>query len=150
SVLWGAPQSGLPAGSRDFTPMRLTQISEGEPRRITVWRGFTVPWAPDERIEKLRDAQEGDATLAHMLATRTPGVTARIHSSPYYTTKIPDMNNLQYSRYLDATGTHQLRGPEDVARYAAFVTGTDPMEFGEHKLLPPERRRVKTRYADEV
>jgi hypothetical protein len=26
-------------------------------------------------------------------------------------------------------------GPEDVARYAAFVTGTDPMEFGEHKLL---------------
>jgi hypothetical protein len=149
-VLWSAPQNALPAGSRDFTPIRLTQKSAAEPRRITVWRGFTVPWAPDERIEKLRDAQEGDAALARLLQSRIAGVVSRIHGSPYYTTKIPDMNNLQYSRYLDATGTHQLRGPEDVARYAAFVTGTDPMEFGNYKLLQGEQRRLKFRYADEV
>jgi hypothetical protein len=150
SVLWSAPQTALPAGFRDFTPTRLTLTPDGEPRRITAWRGFTVPWAPDERVEKLRDAQEGDALLARMLQSRIVGVVSRIHGNPYYTTKIPDMNNLQYSRYLDATGTHQLRGPEDVARYAAFVTGTDPMEFGEYKLLPAERRRIKSRFADEV
>ena len=51
---------------------------------------------------------------------------------------------------MDATGTHRLRGPEDVARYAALITGADPMEFGEHHMLNDEQRRVKFRYADEV
>jgi hypothetical protein len=149
-VLWGAPEGGAPAGSRDITPLRLTQQIEGEPRRITVWRGFTVPWAPDERIEKLRDPHQGDSVLASLLQSRVSGVVSRIHGSPYYTTKTPDLNNLRYSRYMDATGTHRLRGPEDVARYAAFVTGTDPMEFGSYKLLEGDKRRVSFRYADEV
>ena len=65
-------------------------------------------------------------------------------------TKIPDLNNLHYSRYMDATGTHRLRGPEDVARYAAFVVGADPMEFGTYKILKPDQRRVAVRYADDV
>jgi hypothetical protein len=51
---------------------------------------------------------------------------------------------------MDATGTHRLRGPEEVARYAALITGADPMEFGEHHMLNDEQRRVKFRYADEV
>ena len=75
---------------------------------------------------------------------------SRPHGSPFYTTQIPDLNNLQYSRYMDATATHRLRSPEDVARYAALVTGIDPMEFGEHKILKPEQRRINFRYADEV
>jgi hypothetical protein len=33
--------------------------------------------------------------------------------------------NIRYSKYLDATGLHRLRGPEDLARYAALVTGAD-------------------------
>jgi hypothetical protein len=48
---------------------------------------------------------------------------------------VPDLHVLRYSRYMDATGTHRLRGPEDVARYAALITGADPMEFGEHHML---------------
>src|SRR5262249_55407626 len=48
-----------------------------------------------------------------------------------------------------ATGTHRLRGPEDVARYAAFVTGIDPMEFGKYKLLEGEKRRGLFCYAAE-
>jgi hypothetical protein len=51
---------------------------------------------------------------------------------------------------MDATGTHRLRGPLDVARYAAFVGGADPMDFGPHKILVPERRRIVSRDADEV
>ena len=51
---------------------------------------------------------------------------------------------------MDATATHRLRGPEDIARYAAFITGVDPMEFGRYKILKPEQRRITSRYADEV
>jgi hypothetical protein len=51
---------------------------------------------------------------------------------------------------MDATGTHRLRSPEDVARYAAFVMGTDPMEFGSYKILTLAQRGISFRYADEV
>lgn len=51
---------------------------------------------------------------------------------------------------MDATGTHRLRSPEDIARYAALVTGTDPMDFGPHSFLRPENRVIPYRYADEV
>src|SRR5215831_16238132 len=84
-------------------------------------------------------------------ATHSPvGVWARTHGSPYFMSKIPDLNTVKYSRYVDATGTHRLRGPEDIARYAAFVMGADPMEFGSHRILKPEERHIPFRYADEV
>ena len=78
------------------------------------------------------------------------GVFPRPNGSPYYAAKIPDLRLLRYSRYIDATGTHRLRGPEDIARYAALITGADRMDFGSHRLLTDEQRRVRFRYADEV
>jgi hypothetical protein len=79
------------------------------------------------------------------------GPTApRTHGSPFYATKISDLHPLRYNRYLDASGRRRLRGPEDVARYAAVVSGADPMEFGQYKILEPEQRRIFFRYADEV
>ena len=80
----------------------------------------------------------------------TTGGLPRVHGSPYFGAKRPDLRILKYSRYLDATATHRLRGPEDVGRYAAFVTGADRMEFGPHQILADEQRRVRFRYADEV
>ena len=65
------------------------------------------------------------AALISAMRPGMPGVLSRTHGNPYYTTKISDLNNLQYSRYMDATATHRLRGPEDVARYAAFISGVD-------------------------
>jgi hypothetical protein len=115
-----------------------------------VWRLFTVPWGPEERIEKLRDAPNAAALISAMQGARLPGVLSRPHGNPYYQTKIPDLNNLQFSRYMDATATHRLRGPEDVARYAAFISGIDPMEFGQYKILKPHQRQIRFRYADEV
>ena len=152
TVFWGAPQGPTPAGTHDVTLLPLTAPTpaDDEPRGIRTWRLFTVPWAQDERIEKLRDAPNAAALISAMQGARVPGVLSRPHGNPYYQTKIPDLNNLQYSRYLDATATHRLRGPEDVARYAAFITGVDPMEFGKYKILKPEQRRIRFRYADEV
>jgi hypothetical protein len=114
---------------------------------MAAWRMWTVPWAIDERIESRRNVAAGGL---QGLAAGDPGVFNRPHGSPYYATKIPDLHILRYSRYLDATGTHRLRGPEDAARYAAFITGADPMDFGPHRILSDVQRRVRFRYADEV
>src|SRR4030095_6339243 len=72
------------------------------------------------------------------------------NGSPFYGTKVPDLRTLRFSRYIDATGTHRLRGAEDVARYAALITGADTLDFGPHRLLTDAQRRVPFRYADEI
>ena len=115
--------------------------------RVALWRQWTVPWDPDERVEKIRDMV--GAELAPLIG-QTPGTSPRVNGSPFYATKVPDLRLLRYYRYIDATGTHRLRGPEDVARYAALITGADPMTFGPHRMLTDAQRKVSYRYADEV
>ena len=128
-------------------PRALQRFYVGDPRPAAAWRMWTVPWAPDERIESRQNAAKDEL---QQLAAGDPGVFNRPHGSPFYATKIPDLQILCYSRYLDATGTHRLRGPEDAARYAAFITGADPMDFGPYRILTDAQRRVRFRYADEV
>lgn len=158
TVMFGGPGGPRPRGTPLLIPQgtgvlaanapaALQRFFVGDSLPMLAWRQFTVPWAPDERIERWRTAP---AQELGGLAANAPGITNRPHGSPYYATKIIDLHALRYSRYVDATATHRLRGPEDVARYAAFVTGTDPMEFGPHRILSDEQRRVRFRYADEV
>src|SRR5688572_19528479 len=130
-------------------PLALQRFFAGDTMPTIAWRMYTVPWAPDERIESRRNAASAQEVVGGLQAN-DPGVTNRPHGSPFYTTKITDLRLLKYSRYVDATATHRLRGPEDVGRYAAFVTGADRMEFGLHQVLTDEQRRVRFRYADEV
>ena len=145
-----------PAGLGDpRTQLRaLPRYFIGDTIPIAMWRKFTVPWAPDERIERLRDADAKELSEQERQRMTQLGATAggfpRVHGSPYFGAKRPDLRLLKYSRYLDATATHRLRGPEDVGRYAAFVTGADRMEFGPHQVLTDQQRRVRFRYADEV
>jgi hypothetical protein len=158
TVAFAGPRGPRPPGSPPLLPRGLGVVAAGaplamekfyvgDPRAAAAWRMWTVPWAPDERIESRRNAAKGDL---QQLAAGDPGVFNRPHGSPFYGTKIPDLQILRYSRYLDATGTHRLRGPEDAARYAAFITGADPMDFGSHRILTDAQRRVRFRYADEV
>jgi len=149
TMIWGAAQAPLPAGFRDERLVRRLTTSS-DPIPFVFWQRFTVPWSRDERIEKLLDPREGDAIARSFAQSVVRGVSPRADSSPFYITKIPDLNNLHYSHYMDATATHRFRGPEDAARYAAFVTGIDPMEFGEYKILKPEQRKITSRFADAV
>jgi hypothetical protein len=126
-------------------PQALQRFYAGDPPPMVAWRLWTVPWAPDERVERRRNA-----LVPGEFSNNDEGVWHRPHGSPFYATKIQDLQILRYSRYMDATGTHRLRGPEDVARYAAFITGTDPMDFGPHRILTDAQRRVRFRYADDV
>ena len=140
---------GMPLVGAAGTVWRQRRFYPGDTAPVAAWRDFTVPWAPDERIERLK-------TLSIEPGTRGfgrsfgGGVFARSNGSPYAVTKVVDLQNVRYSRYLDATATHRLRGPEDIARYAALVTGADRMDFGPHRILTDEQRRVRFHYADEV
>jgi hypothetical protein len=144
-----APLTGAGA-----TVNRLRAFYAGDSLSVALWKEFTVPWARDERVERLQDTPVSELqsvrSAAGLSRSFQGGVFARANGSPYYVTKVPDLHDLRYSRYLDATATHQLRGPEDIARYAALVTGADRMEFGPHQILTDEQRRLRFRYADET
>jgi hypothetical protein len=110
-------------------------------------RWFRVPWAAGEaeRLERFMARPEALAAFSN-----PHGVIPRPNGSPFYGTRVPDLHLLRYSRYIDATGTHRLRGPEDIARYAALINSADPMDFGTHRFLTDAQRRVQYRFADEV
>jgi hypothetical protein len=131
------PRVILPALTRQFE----------EPIATTIWRMFTVPWKPDPRVERMKTMTLPQ--LGPLLATRH-SVFPRVNGSPFHGTRIPDLRGLKYNRYLDATGTHRLRGPDDIARYAALVATADSLDYGPHKVLTDRQRRVIVRYADEV
>jgi len=131
----------------NLLPLAFTRFFPGDTFSQAVWRQFTVPWAPDPRVEALKEK------LTHSpvaLFRPDPAGISRFHGSPWAMAKIPDLRVLRHSRYIDATATHRLRGPEDVARYAAFVNGADPMDFGEHRILTGAQRKIHFRFADEV
>jgi hypothetical protein len=110
-------------------------------------RVFAAPWVPDE-VERLRRLAAQPNALSVFFSPHA--VIPRDNGSPFYGTRVPDLHLLRYSRYIDATGTHRLRGPEDVGRYAALISGADPMEFGEYRFRVGEQRRVPMRFPDEV
>jgi len=143
----GAPPIAGPASPIGAFPSLRARPFGDESFGTIVTRMFDVPWDPDPRMEGILTLT--DRTLAG-LAASPHGVFARPNGSLFYGTRVPDLKLLRYSRYVDATATHRLRGPEDVARYAAFINDADPMTFGTHRMLTDAQRKVKYRYADEV
>jgi mono/diheme cytochrome c family protein len=130
--------------------LAFSRLFSGDSPGVAFWRNWTTPWDPDERVEQFRTKPFGQ--LARFLegGLGSDGVFARINGSLWHQTKIPDLQNLKYQRYIDATGTHRMRGPEDIARYAAVVSGVDSLDFGQYRILTDQQRRVPFRYADEL
>jgi len=143
---------GLPFAGAPGTLRRVQLFYADDPPLTALWREFTTPWAPDERVERMRTMtpQAFAGNTEELGRAFSGGMTARRNGSPYHPTKIMDLQNLRYSRYLDATATYRLRGPEDVARYMALVTGADRMDFGPHRILTDGQRKVRFHYADEL
>jgi hypothetical protein len=155
TIEYGGPLAALPAGVGPIgagSAFRLGQLVAqrsfaGDDTGAILRRMFDVPWDPDLRLQPFFALTRQDPGRPF---ANSHGVIPRVNGSPFHATRVPDLHVLRYSRYLDATATHRLRGPEDVARYAALITGADPMDFGTHRMLTDEQRRLKYRHADEV
>ncbi len=133
----GAPPGAGPASPVGAFPSLRAGRFAGEPVGTILKRLFDVPWDPDPRMEPFFKLTDGN--LAGLVAN-PHGVIARPNGSLLHGARIPDLQILRYSRYVDATGTHRLRGPEDVARYGALINDADPMTFGPHRLLTDAER----------
>jgi hypothetical protein len=89
TLMIGGPRGTRPPGTPEVNPRVpgahgsrpvLRRFFIGDPPGMIAWRMFTVPWAPDERIEKLRNAAPQEAGA---LAAGDPGVFHRPHGSPF-------------------------------------------------------------------
>jgi hypothetical protein len=139
------PRALIAALLQSTSSARFRGLSQGD----FLWRMTATPWTPNERIERLRTMDGGELRTIFNGNGRG-GVPLRPNGSPFYGAKILDLHATRYSRYLDATGTHRLRGPADIGRYAALITDADSLDFGPYHLLPEPQRHVLHRYADEV
>jgi hypothetical protein len=122
---------------------------QGESSAMIAWRSFAVPWIPNDIHAGLRVMPHKDLDGLNAAAD-LPGMFARFNGSPYYPTKIPDLIGAAERKYIDATATHRLRSPEDIARYAALVTCCDRADFGPHRLLSESQRTPRYTFSDDL
>jgi hypothetical protein len=112
------------------------------------YSSYSVPWLKDDIHERFK-TMSGEE-IGQVDGPPLPGTFVRFNGSPYYITKIPDLIGVKDRRYLDHTGTHLNRGPEDIARYGILVGSTDDGAIGPHKFYTAEQRRLVFRYSDEA
>src|SRR5262249_2092448 len=112
------------------------------------YAAFGVPWLKDDIHARFKTMTPQE--INQVDGFPTPGTFARFNGSPYYMTKIPDLIGIKDRRYIDHTGTHVNRGPEDIARYAIFVSVADDGAIGEYRFFNEQQRRLSHRFSDEA
>jgi hypothetical protein len=112
------------------------------------YNAYGTPWIQGDIHERFKKMSEEEIFTVD--GPPLPGTFARFNGSPYYITKIPDLIGVKDRRYLDHTGTHLNRGPEDIARYGALVGYADDGAIGHYKFFTEEQRRLSFRLSDEA
>ncbi len=147
----------LGAATKTFTPLGDGILVDGfnrdlEARKITLneaeYAAYGTPWVKDDinaRFKTMTPQEIGDVD-----GFPFNGTFARFNGSPYYVTKIIDLNGIKDRRYIDHTGTHINRGPEDIARYAALVSIADDGSIGPYKFFNDQQRKLPYRFPDEA
>ena len=149
SLLNGAPFNASLNGVQGELANRGTSIFfPGDSPAIASWREFTVPWIRNDIHDSMKSMTEAEAGA--LFGSIPTGAFARFNGSPYYMTKVPDLIGIRDRKYIDHTGTHRLRGPEDVMRYAALVSCCDLADFGPHRILTDAQRKIFYRMPDEL
>ena len=151
TVLPGAPSnfdlSGSPAAA-----VMLGQITQDARRNggEGFYSEFGVPWRADDPHAPFRSRSKEEIDRFLSLETGEPPGTVfpRFNGSPLFMTRMADLRGVRRQRYLDATGTHLNRGPEDIARYGILVEYADNGVFGPHHMRPAAQERVAVRPPD--
>ncbi len=152
SVLAGAPSnydlSEAPAVylMLDKIAPTLPGLSAGE----KFYASFGVPWRTDDvhaRYKGMSDDELGQ--VLGQDSGEPPGTMfSRFNGSPFFKTRMADLRGVHDRKYLDATGTHVHRGPEDIARYGILVEYAPEVGFGPHHMLPESARKEMVRPPD--
>jgi hypothetical protein len=152
SVLYGAPcnydLSDAPAVQvmLDKIAPTLPGLSAGE----MFYASFGVPWRKDDvhaRFKGMSDEELGQ--VLGQDSGEPPGTMfSRFNGSPFFKTRMADLRGVHDRKYLDATGTHVHRGPEDIARYGILVEFAPEVGFGQHRMLPESARKEMVRPPD--
>ena len=121
----------------------------GDSPAMKDWRSFAVPWIANDIHEQIK-TMGSPAFGPIFLASVGPNLTPRWNGSIFYPAKIPDLIVLKGQKYIDHTGTHKLRGVGDIMRYAALVSFSDISDFGPHRMLTDEQRKVPYHLPDEA
>lgn len=152
TVLSGAPSnfdlSAAPAAESMLRLLRERTLTAGE----RFFMEFGVPWLADDPHARFRTLP--DAEVERFLDEDPGGepgtMFARFNGSPLYPTRMADLRGVRHRRWLDATATHENRGPADVARYGILVEYAETGVFGPHRLRPAALTRVALRPPDEA
>ena len=149
SILNGA--QGNDAGD-DFFFEVLQAANEvflpGDSQALATWRQYSVPWMKNDIHDRIKSMQWPE--IVALSKSNPPGTIARFNGSPWHPTPIIDLIGIKDRRYLDYNATHQMRGPEDVARYAVLVACCDSADFGPHHILNEKQRLPPYRITDEI
>jgi len=123
-------------------------LSSGE----QFYQSFGVPWLADDPHAKFRKMCDEEMDGFYELESGAPAGTTfeRFNGSPIFITRMADLIGVKDRRYLDTTGTHANRGPEDIARYGILVEFADNGVFGPHKFSPEMNTRLNVRPPDEA
>ena len=120
-----------------------------EPVGMWLYRAYGVPWKRDDIHERLKTFTQ-DQYDELDTAFRSSGGIARWNGSLYYPAKVPDLIGVRERKYIDHTATHAHRNIGDLMRYAALVSSAETADFGPHRLLGRDTKRLPTRLSDEA
>lgn len=153
TLLRGAPSNLFLGGSLPFD--KCVEAGDAEFARTSgpflpgeeYYRQFGVPWLEGDVHALYRSAKTG-AEIGEANRFASPRMFARFNGSPFWTTRYADLIGIRDIRYLDATGTHVNRGPEDLARYGILVQYADDGSIGPHRFGNAAQRRIVRRPSD--
>jgi hypothetical protein len=128
--------------------LNKTPVKENVTPQQSAYGSYGVPWIKDDIHERFKTMSAEE--INQVDGPPMTSTIARFNGSPYYITKIPDLIGVKDRRYLDHTGTHLNRGPEDIARYGILVASADDGAIGPYKFLTTAERRLLFRYSDEA
>ncbi|MFY9608251.1 MAG: hypothetical protein WAU45_06495 [Blastocatellia bacterium] len=147
----------LGAATKTFTNGGIGILVEGfgrdlEARKITLneaeYASYGTPWVKDDIHARFKTMNPGE--IFEVDGFPVNGTFARFNGSPYYVTRILDLNGIKDRRYIDHTGTHVNRGSDDIARYAILVNTADDGSIGPYKFFNEQQRKLNSRFTDEA
>jgi hypothetical protein len=146
--------SGTPPAGAVIRLRREVERRDTETLRAGAYARWKVPWLSGDIAETIKSMTRKDIEELFAVELRNDGIMPR-SGSPFFPTKIPDLNGVRDRKYLDHTATHLNRGVGDIMRYAFLVECCNAEIFGPYRFGPTspktgEPLRPGFRFPDDV